>query len=346
MYTVYRHTTPSGKVYIGITKRRPAQRWKRGCGYTRNLVFMRAIHKYGWDNIEHEVLYDGLTEEEAKRIEVELIAKHNATDRRYGYNITAGGDHHVGAPCSEENRERVRLRFTGANNPCARKVICLETLETYDTVTEAESKTGACNITGSCKRHKGRQKAGGYHWAYYDPSLPREHYTDLLNRYIHEESVPYRMSEERKRQNGEAHSIPVICLDTGEVYKSLQEASDAHGLYVSNLCKCVNGRHHTAGGLHWAYYDSDKPSQYYEELLAERAERHAHSYDKSEGFKELLRERSSIAVECVETGVVYPSQKAAEEATSIKRSSICCCCKGKQHTAGGYHWRYADGGDR
>lgn len=36
MYTVYKHTTPSGKVYIGITKQKPWQRWNNGNGYKNN----------------------------------------------------------------------------------------------------------------------------------------------------------------------------------------------------------------------------------------------------------------------------------------------------------------------
>lgn len=27
MYSVYKHTSPSGKVYIGITKQKPVKRW-------------------------------------------------------------------------------------------------------------------------------------------------------------------------------------------------------------------------------------------------------------------------------------------------------------------------------
>ena len=41
---------------------------------------------------------------------------------------------------------------------------------------------------------------------------------------------------------------------------------------------------------------------------------------------------------CVETGVVYPSQKAAENATGY--TGIHKACAGKQFTAGGLHWKY------
>jgi hypothetical protein len=43
---------------------------------------------------------------------------------------------------------------------------------------------------------------------------------------------------------------------------------------------------------------------------------------------------------CVETGVVYPYAKAAEEATGIGRAHICQVCKGQRKKAGGFRWEY------
>lgn len=91
-YCVYKHTSPSGKMYIGITKQKPKYRWGRGSGYRTNEYFMRAIRKYGWDNFTHEVLLSGLSESEACKVEQELIAKYRTTDERYGYNHSTGGD--------------------------------------------------------------------------------------------------------------------------------------------------------------------------------------------------------------------------------------------------------------
>lgn len=48
-YTVYRHISPSGKVYIGITCMKPEYRWNHGKEYKEidQPVFSRAIKKYG-----------------------------------------------------------------------------------------------------------------------------------------------------------------------------------------------------------------------------------------------------------------------------------------------------------
>lgn len=91
MYCVYKHTSPTGKVYVGITKRNPQKRWNSGRGYESNRYFFRAILKYGWDNFEHEILETKLTQAEAVAKERYYIKKYNSTDPEYGYNIEAGG---------------------------------------------------------------------------------------------------------------------------------------------------------------------------------------------------------------------------------------------------------------
>lgn len=91
-FVVYRHIAPNGKMYIGITKQKPKYRWGRGSGYRTNEYFMRAIRKYGWNNFAHEILQEGLSEEEAWAVEKELIAEYHTNDSRFGYNHSNGGD--------------------------------------------------------------------------------------------------------------------------------------------------------------------------------------------------------------------------------------------------------------
>lgn len=59
-----------------------------------------------------------------------------------------------------------------------------------------------------------------------------------------------------------------------------------------------------------------------------------------------MRERSTRnkakAVRCVETGIVYWCSAEAERQTGIWLSHICDACKNSKHTAGGYHWEYAN----
>lgn len=110
-YTVYKHTSPSGKVYIGITGKTVKERWHGGNGYYRNAYFYKAIKKYGWQNIKHEVLFEGLTLAEAEAKERELIKLYKADDPRYGYNGTSGGE--SGWMPNEEARRKISEAHKG-----------------------------------------------------------------------------------------------------------------------------------------------------------------------------------------------------------------------------------------
>ena len=87
------HTSPSGKVYIGITCKPLNERFGfEGNGYKLQPYFWRAIQKYGWNNIKHEVLLSGLSRSEACEKEREYIAKYRSNESAFGYNQTNGGD--------------------------------------------------------------------------------------------------------------------------------------------------------------------------------------------------------------------------------------------------------------
>lgn len=51
-YSVYKLTSPSGKIYIGCTSRKPEYRWNHGRGYRidHQERMGKAVQKYGWDN--------------------------------------------------------------------------------------------------------------------------------------------------------------------------------------------------------------------------------------------------------------------------------------------------------
>lgn len=101
-YYVYKHTFPNGKVYIGITSLKPEYRWNNGKGYLKKTkddkydqpLIAYAINKYGWDNIEHEILFKGLSKKAAELKEIELISQYKSDNREFGYNLEKGGNIH------------------------------------------------------------------------------------------------------------------------------------------------------------------------------------------------------------------------------------------------------------
>ena len=194
-YTVYKHISPSGKVYIGITKRKPEYRWNKGKGYREDqLLFYRAIKKYGWDNFTHEILYTGLSEKDAKNIEISLIRQYKSLGM--SYNITHGGDggrglHNKRKKMSDETKLKMSKsrkgllagnknpmygrhetapaygRF-GKEHPASKKVYQYDLLgnfiKEWDCLSEVQRHLNilVTHITACCN---GRQKtAGGYIW--------------------------------------------------------------------------------------------------------------------------------------------------------------------------------------
>jgi group I intron endonuclease len=133
---------------VGITGQKPKDRWQRGCNYKSCYIFYRAIQKYGWNNIEHKILFQNLTKNEACEKEIELITLYDTINRKKGYNILKGGNcsksgwHHtkesknkihkklIGKISSEETRKKMKLNHanvSGINHPNYGKHLSEET---------------------------------------------------------------------------------------------------------------------------------------------------------------------------------------------------------------------------
>lgn len=114
-WCVYVHTNKiNGKKYVGITSRKPEDRWDYGCGYRGQVYFYRAIQKYGWDNFKHEVLLTNETKEYACAAEKCLIKAYASNNPKYGYNLSSGGEAGAaGIPWSEERRKALSDKFKG-----------------------------------------------------------------------------------------------------------------------------------------------------------------------------------------------------------------------------------------
>lgn len=178
-YCVYVHTFPNGKRYVGITSQRPEKRWKNGHAYQNQRYVWNAINKYGWHNIKHDVLYEGLTKFEACAIEQALIAEWKTATKEFGYNLSTGGEcSATGHKVSAETRKRMSESHKGKNtwakgrkNPsvserCSKAVVCVETNVVYRNGREASEMTGINrgNINQCCLGN--RKTARGYHWRY------------------------------------------------------------------------------------------------------------------------------------------------------------------------------------
>ena len=148
MFYVYKHTCPNNKVYIGMTGNEPERRWNGGYGYIRNKRFAKAILKYGWDNITHDILSIHDTKEEALKEEAAQIAVHHSDLPHFGYNVLAQNH----AQCT----------------PVAQYTADGTHIATYQSMKDASTATGIniSTISLVCKGDNAHKRAGGYIWKY------------------------------------------------------------------------------------------------------------------------------------------------------------------------------------
>jgi group I intron endonuclease len=65
-------------------------------------------------------------------------------------------------------------------------------------------------------------------------------------------------SEEHKRKVAVAHYRSIKCLDTGVIYKSIQDAAATVGTTPQNISNMLTGRSRTAAGYRFAYLENEE----------------------------------------------------------------------------------------
>jgi group I intron endonuclease len=96
-FEIYAAASPSGKIYVGMTSVSARRRWQahvrrsQSCRNAHPLA--RAIAKYGAKSFTLHVICTASSEDEAKALEIAHIAELRSAEKRYGYNISRGGDY-------------------------------------------------------------------------------------------------------------------------------------------------------------------------------------------------------------------------------------------------------------
>lgn len=72
-----------------------------------------------------------------------------------------------------------------------------------------------------------------------------------------------------------------------------------------------------------------------------------HFYGKhhTEQTKQMIADKNSVAIICVETQIIYKNSVLASKAIGVRNTAINNCLKGRSKTCGGYHWKYIDDND-
>lgn len=221
-FIVYEHVNLfNNKRYIGITSQIPEVRWQRGSGYREDTIFFRAIKKYGWDNFEHNILYEGLSNREALEIESTLIKKYKSLG--VSYNISDGYEE-----LGISKRIPIIVYDTGGNYVGA-----------YISIHKASIELGIpeTNITMALSNKYNITQAKGYVFLKEGDNI-----LDKLDK------VNKRHSSARR---------PVIQLTkNGQIlaeFNSVSDAANSLGCGTGSVSNCLKGRYKTAAGYKWRY---------------------------------------------------------------------------------------------
>lgn len=356
-FVVYKHTSPSGKVYVGITSRKPEERWENGYGY-KGQVFYNAIEKYGWENISHEILFENLSEKEAKLLEKLYIFLYDSKNSKYGYNVHFGG-----GECPIKTK----------------KVICikpkLKTTEEFESILEASLKTGChpSNISNCCRNRQNMTISNSKEiliWMYYEDYIK-----------LDKEQIEIIVEEKTKNKN------LYVCLNTKEIFFTATDAAKKYNTSHQQIGKvCLNkaktsGKDMNGNKLVWAYYKDyikmtdeevkEKIEKAYKRnlpyitdekkiqrnrkismkhkgkkcSLSKKERLHEIMAEKWENDKEYIqkmKERNlknsgsnnlkARKIICINTGEIFNCIKEAKDKYNV--SHISACCRGERNKAG------------
>lgn len=131
------------------------------------------------------------------------------------------------------NEDQIRT-MKEAKKAMSVKIICLETMNVYESMTDASEKLNVkAGCISLCVAGK-RPTAGGFHWIRYSK------YTDELKNEIL-----------NKKTRNDIIRRSVICVETGVEYKSVTEALRKTG--IKNISRSCKDEDYRSGGFHWRY---------------------------------------------------------------------------------------------
>lgn len=333
-WIVYKHTNMvNNKVYIGITSQDPIVRWQGGNGYRDNYHFHRAIKKYGWKSFSHEIISKNLSKKEACSFEIFLISYYKSSDRRYGYNISLGGNvpskesiekarqKNIGSKRTEEQKEKMRQNhadFSKGNHPSARKIICVTTMELFDCITDAGDKYNLNKSDiGRCCR--GELNYVGIHsdtgekliWKYYDSTID---YKALKDNLVY------------KANNYPDRYTAIVCIFKGgyEKFPSVKHAVEELDIKQAGISNCLSKKSKVC---------KSKKKNTYVTFMYEKDFLNLNEDEKAD----LMKFNFNIPtkkITLLNTGEIFESAKKASEITGIHTSTINSNLKGRNKVGG------------
>ena len=321
-YCVYCHTNRvNGKKYVGITSRRPEARWgKNGICYKHSSHFYNAIQKFGWDNFEHNVLFEGMSREEAENKEIELIAEWNLGNKKFGYNLLKGG-------LTLDMNARFKLakgrkgKGIGRQAPNYRPLIGKRFGMLLVVSDFSKNQVHYCVCNCDCG-NKVTVRATN------------------LRRYKHTQSCGC-LRLKRMRESTGYHGMKGTRIY--HIWRQIKGRcyNQNHKDYLKGIEVCDEWNKDFITFYNWAIL-----SGYKDNLFLIRKDKNG-DFKPSNCYWDIFSCVRGKRILCVETGIEYKSIKIASELTGVSRNSISANLRGEQKSAGslnnggkGFHFVY------
>ena len=125
---------------------------------------------------------------------------------------------------------------------------------------------------------------------------------------------------EKVKQLNQQLSTQIECIETGQVFCSISEASRILKINRKSINRCILMQQRTANNLHWRIFEDNITIEEIDNFF-------------------LKNKTNTKRVQCIETGEIFLS---IAEATRKYGGDIKSCLKGRQKTAGGLHWKYVE----
>lgn len=281
LYLLYIHINKiNQKCYIGITKRDPKIRWG-----TNGNGYKQQPKFY---NAIEKYGWDNFLHiilldnlSEEEAIELESEYIEKYNSINNGYNILPKG-----------------IQSYPRNKP----VYCKTTNTLYNSIKEAATaiNTTSTYIIDNCKGKTSTIK--GYDFYYWDINNNK-----IIDKPIFIKKVP---------KNAE----PVLCIETNQIFPSVNECGRTLELDPSGLNKALNGTRNGINGLHFIRV-KDLPNTNLIEILCKKTGKNRKIY-------------------CKETKQIFDNLQEASIFCQRTPQSVMKNCQGKLKSCGGYHFQY------
>lgn len=286
------------------------------CRY--NIHLYKSICKYGFDCFKVDEIFDiAFSSLELDVKEKAYISLYKSSDVSHGYNKTEGG---------QEGLLSLDERRNNSNN-----VICINDGNLFSSAYDASLNydVNVEQIRRSCRCHGGVRVGFDEKFVF----MYEYEYNKLSKSDI--ECILSNANELNKGKNHH-NSKRVICLNTLEVYDTIEIASALTGIRNSNISGCCFGKQNRVKDLkgNWVVF------LYYDDYIQmTKSEIEYALYKSTDQYKKELLSNSHIGkasynrmVKCINTGEVFESIKDAME--KYNASGLYLCLRGRTNSSG------------